>query len=163
MEKITRNWPDKRRGPWRITTHWDDVDGWLECVKVELDSLNPRKVTTSDIRAIPWATVLDEIRKANAEANRLRSRATLDAAAAAMVEVIEGQPPRPEVYGERARDWDKARAASEVAAVYRSGGSKPTKAVQKHFRVSPDVAAKMVQKARRLGLLKPTTPGKSGG
>ena len=51
-----------------------------------------------------------------------------------------------------------------VAEVYRANlASGPTLAVQRHFVVSPRMASGYVQRARRAGLLPPTTPGKKKG
>jgi hypothetical protein len=60
-------------------------------------------------------------------------------------------------------DRDKlVRAAAVYAEAYRHG-QPPTRAVREAFDVSPDVAAKLIQKCRAEGLLAPTERGKAGG
>jgi len=50
---------------------------------------------------------------------------------------------------------------AEVAEVYRAHlNDKPTQAVQRAFNVGPSMAADYVSRARRLGLLPATTPGR---
>jgi transposase len=53
-----------------------------------------------------------------------------------------------------------------VAEVYRDAwarGEPPTRGVADHFTISKSAAAKQVAKAREMGLLPPTSRGKSSG
>lgn len=51
-----------------------------------------------------------------------------------------------------------------VAEIYRANlDHAPTEAVRRHFVVQPRTASEYVQRARRAGLLPPTTPGKKKG
>jgi hypothetical protein len=60
--------------------------------------------------------------------------------------------------------WDEA-ALRSVALVYRAnlGTGSPTKAVAETFDVSPSMAAKLVSRARKAGLLGKTSKGRAGG
>ena len=52
-----------------------------------------------------------------------------------------------------------------LAAVYRAAhkaGGRPRLAVADYFRVSPDIAAKRISRARQRGFLRPTAPGRLG-
>lgn len=60
--------------------------------------------------------------------------------------------------------WDES-ALRSVATIYRAnlGTGAPTKAVAEIFDVSPSMAAKLVGRARKAGLLGETSKGRAGG
>jgi hypothetical protein len=69
--------------------------------------------------------------------------------------------------GPRRRKADDREHFEAVAAVYRAacsrpGRKRPTEAVKEQFSVSHSSATKWVHRARELGLLPPTTPGRVG-
>lgn len=176
-------WPDSEKGPWRMSFEWAIVDGRQEVVGIRLSSLpssdtserlhteaEPVVLTTdwlrrlTDGRAPSFASIVGETKKQLAEdflplwgAMEPHRRAELALRAERLKggRARTGRPPLPRShYQEVALLYEKA---------YRQGSTAPTKYVADQMNVSHSTAANWVAKARKLGLLAPTTRGRPGG
>lgn len=165
---------------WVIDLTWTDDD---ECVGVALRSVRdePPAVTTSLIRTINWATVIDIVQRAR-RADRVKRRAAELEAGHRSLEYGAPNPKVPDFmevwraamapYGEEARDIERAWARmrrgrtpfyppehyERVADLYRrnADSGSPTKAVAEQWTPKPvprSTANKWVAKARELGLI----------
>jgi len=171
-------WPPRGEGgavssrSYLLTLDFADVDGRLECVRVELGwpADEPRQgapvpVTMSALRSVPLGRIIDEALRQHTR--RLRDWAKvlepgqqaellpLVAAAAASLPRAPGRPPsyNSEHFVKVADAYTKARRA----------GESPTKAVASRFHVSYPTAANWVARARAMGFLPPTSPGRAVG
>ena len=153
--------------PYRVVLRFAEAEGRAVCVNVEIGAafregegadFDPEPITTSALRAIPLARLIDLALRTflsrheeldgdtpSSRFNRERKE-TLEAALR-----VKKRPGRPPLYGED--------HYAKVATVYRqnSGGRAPTKAVSEHFQTTKSTAAKWVGRARELGLLEPAT------
>lgn len=158
--------------PWAILTHWAVVAGRFDCVGVELRSFRhpgetdnrlrhlplqhdtTETVSTTLVRGIPWAQVIDDTRDAELSGFQF------------------------DVPEQRDEEWSAERQAwqapgrdtdaryREVARVYSAAfaaGKAPTQAVARRFQLSPAAAANLVKRARQRGFLPPTKPGRASG
>jgi hypothetical protein len=170
-------YPDRERGPFMVAAHWIEQDGRTIPVGVEvwkgvhplpaqgevgeLGSGTLQGLEATDLRQIPLATILSELwdmQKAASEA------------AHALVEETRpgwGDWLEPQNYKGRYRrvSPDDLETFRQVAAVYQEemrspGRKRPTDSVAQHFGVSHSAAAKWVKRARELGLMPGTSPGK---
>ncbi len=158
-----------------MTLHFAYVEGRVECIGVDIRSFRwagetygprklrgtePQAVTTSDLRSLRLAEIIDE--------QRAQLKATLfadtgdrewDETPWASGQMEQWEPKkvgRPPVYG--------PDHFVEVARVYREAYARnrtPTRAVATHFQTTEAAAAKWVARCRELGLLPPTTQGKA--
>lgn len=118
-----------------------------------------REVRQSDLREVQVSAIVEDL------------------VAGFTVRVSEGEPIEPAfidtpAYRDALRRLQRSRAGKatrtispglleRVAEIYRENVSdRPTQAVQRAFAVSPRMASEYVQRARRRGLLPPTSPGK---
>jgi hypothetical protein len=154
-------WPDQK-GPFEITLDFRPLEGRMECVRFEVRLLwwdRPRPVTASLVRSIPLAKLIDRERSTFAPQRWEWPSDPAWAAADRRLWVARkrpkggGRPPKYDVnhYVEVVRIYGEAYARNRTS----------TRAVAAHFRVSETAAAKWVAKARKLGLLLPTTRGKA--
>lgn len=162
-------WPD-RNGPFEITLHWLPIEGRMECAGIDIRSFRrlpgqdqrklygsePQAVTTSVLRSIPLARIIDEHRA------RLRdwpSQSRIGELVPARVRRTMWKPGkrgRPPTYG--------PEHFEEVARVYREAyeiNRTPTRHVARHFKTTESAAAKWVARCRELGLLPKTTRGRA--
>jgi hypothetical protein len=155
-----------------LTFHFLPIAGRMECVGVDVRSFTgpvehprrlagsePRSVTTSDLRSLRFAQLIDEARR---DLGRFQfaelGDPDWDEAPWASGQDEEPKRGRPPAYG--------PDHFVEVAHVYREAfarGRAPTRAVAQQFHVSESTAAKWVARCRRpeLGLLPPTTRGRA--
>lgn len=133
-------------------------------------------VGASDLKALPVAAILARLwehqrRQVEAQVDQAEERLAqgdLSESHRQMWELVREQEATTQFRGERssrARRDDEAHFA-EVAAIYRQAHQNrrpPTKAVAEEFTVSHSTATKWVARARGMGLLGPTKPGKAGG
>jgi hypothetical protein len=171
-------WPDEHIGPWLIQLMWALVKGRREPVGLEIRSCwgqddasppglpaydqSPPVLTTTVLRKLPFATIVADLRRQNAEGD------------IGFYDSLEGQPGFDPAELRRLKSAAAADMAAprretgrlaEVAAVYRRAweeGRPPTEAVARHFTISQSAAAKRVSRARQAGYLPPTTRGRPG-
>ncbi len=148
METVFRYPPPQ--GPWTITFEWAELDERLEVVSVTVAAADgDRPVTTSDLRAIPLASLVNDAR-----------RQTVERMPGDSVDMRKARSGRTRL--------DKTHFEN-VAAVYVNAhktSKSPTKEVAEVFKVSKSTAAKWVGRARHdfdPPLLGPTAKGKAGG
>jgi hypothetical protein len=139
------------------------VDGVPQCREITIWAKDDgREVRTSDLRAIPLETWIEDL--FGLVAARITEEGT-DGSVAAVTEFSEDRA------REAAKVVQRARAAGrrtitrerleEVAEIYRANPARPTEAVSRALGVQHTTAAKYVQRARGGGLLPPTTRGKA--
>lgn len=159
-------WPDRRRGPWLVRIEWGVVDGRIECVGLHLQQVpdTPLKAfNTSVLRSIPLGSLVEEARGRHIRSLRklqaLPAPRELRRRAAEQLESFQA--------GKKGKGGPRLQYGAEhlaqVAEVYLKSANKPTTAVAQHFKVPYSTAAKWVARARRIGVLAPTTKGKAGG
>lgn len=190
LDEFTRDgifWPDQKSGPWYIVARWAPGADRVECVGLEIwKSVYPdlkdghvvargklEPIAGSDLRQLPLGQLLADLwelqrsaaRKSRAHsemeahlAERFGNETWLKQATAAAGEATAFlTQPR-----ERKR-WDDVDHFEKVAAAYRAAVANhqpPTKAVASHMNCSYSSATKWVARARELGLLAETTPGR---
>lgn len=134
-------WPDDD-GPWKVTLDWQVADGRVECMRVEVEALDPtRPVTEGTLRDLK---IGERIRRGRASVTGVAQAAQTAGA-------------RPS--GMRKSTWERLQKAAEVyRSAYRRGEA-PARAVADHFGLSPGGASSLVARARDAGLLPPTSPG----
>lgn len=152
---------------WRVVLRWGDVDGFVECVGVELaHEEEARSLTAAVIRALPFGGLVRQARNARYEASW-----------GPVIESVTGTddeaslPPGVDREAQAWTDRPVRRAAhldddhyEAVARVYSHAsdrGVAPRKAVAETMHVSQPTASRWIGEARRRGLLPPTTPGKA--
>jgi hypothetical protein len=160
----TVNWPDSRRGPWRVTCWWASVDGYARLIGVDVRSFagsdgpdlgeSVETLTASILRRLPLDAVAG--RAFEQGKNQLEPLFV----GPGDVTLLTGTFIPGGKTGRRPLSPDDL---ARVAAVYRAGGTKPTQAVAKAFGITVSAAGKRVARARRAGLLDPTTQGRAGG
>jgi hypothetical protein len=144
------------------------VGGKVECTDVRIEPIDqehPPAVTTEKVlRRIPLARFVDKIRIEDLT-NEMGSLVGIpgpgrlgDLAQEAIRQLSEGQQSKRGRPRTRGKDH-----FAEVARVYVSSPTKPTKAVAEHFDVTSSTAANWVSRARELGLIAPTTRGRASG
>ncbi|MDN4163355.1 hypothetical protein [Nocardioides abyssi] len=165
---------------WTVVVEWGDIDGRREAVGLRLRQASPprRPVTTSTLRRLRVADVVAQARQQEyekhggslvaayreAEAGNRENQHLLEQVSPGLIEDMEreaarfgdGGRGRPREYGE---DHYAAVAAIYVEAL--AAGLPPLQAVARTRHVSRPTAARWVARARALGLLGPTTPGRA--
>jgi hypothetical protein len=151
-------WP-RKSGPFEVTLRFEWVEGRWECVSVHLDAIDaadrkPATITSSLLRKLPLRRFIGQLVTFKAalttEEDGITYRFERDYTA------IGPKGGRPPTHG--------LDHFVEVAQVYREAYGEnrtPTRAVAKHFRVTPSAAAKWVARCRELGLLPKTSRGKA--
>jgi hypothetical protein len=152
-------WGEVEAGSPRVVLRFAEVDGRLVCANVEVgvdfenpDEHDPTPITTGVWRSVNVSRLVDEALLS--AVRTLRAASTFEGAGetaqrrlpqveAALKRKKVGRPPK----------WT-AEELEEVSRVYRehSGGRSPRKAVAKHFHLSDSGAAKVIARARALGL-----------
>ncbi|HUG08898.1 MAG TPA: hypothetical protein VMP13_08400 [Acidimicrobiia bacterium] len=138
------------QGPWVIAFEWAELDDRLEVVSVTVAAADrDRPVTTSDLRAIPFASLINDARRQ-------------------MVERMPGDSLDIRKARSGRTRLDKAHFENVAAAYIKAhkAGRSPTKEIAELFKVSKSTAAKWVGRARHdfdPPLLGPTPKGKAGG
>lgn len=149
-------------GKFTTTAHWHPQEGPAWSVRFEYEEKNGRRfpvgmqigaggktteeLTSRALREIPFATIFEEWLK---QTSRTRATPTVDPKVAGP---LKGGPLPIEVL-------------EKVAELYRSAldrGVPPNKFVAHELGISQSTATKRIVRARREGLLGPTTPGKQG-
>lgn len=156
LPDTTRPWPDNETGPWLLTLHWQVVNGRPEAVGMSLVSASPNwagrngpgmPLRTSLLRQLNLAEIIAE--------QRTTAAATIAGQAAS--------PPVPSVASMRGAT---VRRLSQAADIYRDawrqGRQHPTKEVAARMGVTRKAATQLVFRAREVGLLSPTSPGRAG-
>jgi hypothetical protein len=156
-------WPNRKTGPWRVICTWSNIDGYTRLTEVTIGSSmiqRGRKLTQTPITASTFRNLpLDKV--AGLILRDLRS--TPDSSYVGPPELYDDLLG---TYVEGGRTGRRPLTTTElatVAAIYRDGGSQPTKAVADALNISRSAAAKRVVRAREAGLLEPTTQGRAGG
>jgi len=185
-------WPNPSRGPWFVAGHWALDEGRPVCVGLELwKGVRPEahRVSTfqrvrkgrlegfaaTDLRELPVVRIVASLwswqRKqleaaAEHAARKLSIGDALGEPDRQFWEILARETDSSPFLVKPARNQRRASTDTEhftkVAGVYRATTTAPTKAVAEHFHVSHSTATKWVARARALGLLGPTSPGKSG-
>jgi hypothetical protein len=175
-------WPDPIRGPWVIRFHWAVINGTAECVGLDVRSFrtddadtNPRSLPQGQLQPVT-STLLRQINPGEriAEARQIAAELREDigrqpkkwkaskrtvAAAKTQAKVFRAEPKRgrpplpPSHFEEVARVYSEAMATNK----------KPTRAVQRHFRIGYSTAAAWVRRARDDDFLPPTSAGVATG
>lgn len=166
LPSISLLWPDEDHGPWLIRFRFQLIRGRAECIGVEVTSARPSDVkrwepggrlpevglpvTASLLRELRIASLITEVRETNAKL--LASLGEQEQAAAF------NAPPgmRPETIKRL------QRVANAYQAAWQRGQS-PTKAVARRLKITDAAAAKLVSRARSVGLLPATSPGVAAG
>ncbi len=179
-------WPDSQSGPWFVRAHWADIDGTPACVGVELwKGVQPTEDRTryrairgapqegiggTDLRSIPIGRVLEALwSQQREECTSMLARVAERAAAGGeegTADFLRGFAARISTTSpaQVRRPWADRSHFDAVAQVYREAlrdRRAPTLAVAEHFTVSHSTAAKWARRARELGLLSPTSRGRS--
>jgi len=159
-------WPDPKTGPWRVTCQWANVDGYARLIGVYVRGFdgengpNPGErvetLTATVFRGLPLIELAD---RALAQAKRRQAQFQVGPVVDDGVDIFGSYTPEARTGRPRLTADDLAR----VAATYRAGGTKPTKAVADAEGISVSAAGKRVARAREAGLLEPTTQGRVGG
>lgn len=153
---------------WKGYLGWSEIRGRMECVCVVLYSPNgDTPVTAAVWRQFEFASLVRKYRKNFHDWYQERAAAASDEDRP----LAEWDAKR---WTEAKRKWAEAGRRqrfgpghfADVAQVYEEAwrlDHPPVQAVVKRFRCSPSTASKWVMRARELGLLPPTTPGKARG
>jgi hypothetical protein len=151
-------WPNPKKGPWRITCQWANVDGYARLTGVEITSDSYLTLRATDVRDIPLERVANQALKI-ARDHLSAHNVGPDVPG----HVLGGAPVRKR--GKSGRASLTNTDLEEVATLYRMGGTEPTKYVAQQLGISRSAAAKRIAKARspEVGLLEPTTQGRAGG
>ena len=125
--------------PWPIsaTVEEDVQTGALRCVGLTLGGGESDDITTVGVRSVSVPDVMARVRQ----------------------ELGPPEHPNDARFVGRAYDLGHYR---DVARVYLSADTAPSRAVATHFNITRTAAKKQVARCRTLGLLRPTTPGKAG-
>jgi hypothetical protein len=171
-------WPDKRKGPYLITSQWRLLDERWQMVgfaQTMADEAKPREMTTEDARALR----LPQIRMRAAEELRRQLRAQR-ASLAGVPQVAAATRAAYRRELEKRRRIEEEREAArprrgrppvplaelvQVGRIYMEAfgsGKPPTKTVGERLQISYAAASKRVASCRRLGILGPGEQGKPG-
>lgn len=159
----SRLWPDPENGPWLITFRWQAINGRAECIGIDVTSVRPADasswmgggklpeigipLTTSVLRGVRLSELIAEERESMARVyddffRESETAATYRGAG----QMREGTRRRLERVVEAYREaWQQ--------------GKPPTQTVAKRLNISVSAAAKLVARARQVGMLPPTRPG----
>jgi len=148
--KFTTNaqWRSQGGTAWNVRIEYEDKNGRRFPVGVQIGAggKTTEELTSRALREIPFATIFEEWLKATSNS---RATPTVDPKVAGP---LKGGPLPVEVL-------------EKVAELYRSAldrGAPPNKFVAQELGISQSTATKRIVRARREGLLGPTTPGKRG-
>lgn len=155
-----QEWTASDGSRWIVRTGWAEVGGRAECVNIAIESVDdmPRPITTSLLRSVPFASLI--------EADALEQAG----AGPPAMQAAEGRlfTRGRKVVGPGGSPLPPAEVLAEVAAIYREawGGQgparrNPTQAVAEKLAISRSAAAKRVRRARDAGLLPETTRGRA--
>lgn len=160
-----------KHGGFNLTLYYEWLEGRMECVGMDIrptpkpgaldippkPGTEPEPLTTSRLRAIPLAKLIDKHRPAWTSSI---TTADMDGTIYTQTQDFRSRPrPRggrrpkygPEHYAEVARVYREAYASNRT----------PTLAVARHFKATSSAAAKWVAKCRDDGLLPKTSQGKA--
>jgi hypothetical protein len=127
-------------------------------------SADERDIRQADLRAVQVRALVEDL----VAGLSFPVRAERDGSTTLVITDPDGSPP----YSGALKTMQRARSGkatrtitpellARVAQIYRANvPDRPTLAVQRAFMVSPRMASEYVQRARRAGLLPPTSPGK---
>lgn len=164
---------------WTVVVEWGEIDGRVEAVGMHLRQAAPpqRPVTAVTWRRVKVGQVVARARRQRyeemggglveayraAEAGDEINQHLLEEFAPGTIDEIEREASRPHVRGRgRPPEYDDAHFA-KIARIYSEAveaGLKPLQAVITTQHVSKPTASRWVARARELGMLSPTTPGK---
>ena len=157
-------WPDSKRGPWRITCQWANVDGYARLIGVDVHGFRGSEspehgepvttLTASVLRRLP----LDSV--AGRAFDQIKNEWGPLYVGPGDVTIVTG---RYTPGGKTGRHPLTTDDLAHVAEIYRGGGTKPTKAVAEACGITVSAAGKRVARARKAGLLEMTTQGRAGG
>jgi hypothetical protein len=161
---VDRLWPDEKKGPYYVRIELGIVNGTLDVtsyrVAGDVPTCDPpwtgrttgaqARLSGRDLQKVPVHRIArearDELRSRWAPVIVAQSRSeSARAAANALMATPGPRRGRPALYGPS--HW------REVAVAYRRATRAPVKAVAEHFSVSPSLARKWVERARRDGYL----------
>lgn len=121
----------------------------------------PPPLTASLLREVPFGALIDRAWQSSVRFRRMTARQA--AHTADTLEVLKAQTAARS--GRTGRPPLSPEHLAEVAKVHRESrlqGENPTASVATRFGISYAAASKRVAKARQLGLLERTTPGRAG-
>jgi hypothetical protein len=161
-------WPDPKRGPYRVRCEWANIGGYSRLISVEVKGYlfgdDGPAVTTSGVEPVTSVTAtavrdlpLEHVAHLVWE-KIAKSQAAFYVGPGEDVAIGHHVPG-----GKTGRKPLTTDDLAKVAAIYRAGGAKPTKAVADALGISVSAAAKRVARAREVGLLEPTVQGRAGG
>lgn len=160
-------WPTSS-GPWAIKLGFAAVNGRVECVSVVVEPLahTPSEALTRQVlRMIPLAKLINQVREEpGTDLRRLVGLARwstlgeLKQHGLGLLATTESAPRR----GRHRLDETTIRKATQVYLDPRNGRA-PTAAVARELNIARSTAAKYVRRARDMGLIAPTTPGRVSG
>jgi hypothetical protein len=180
VERVSFPWPDKKTGPLWITIGWCLLDERWECVSLGIDfapGARVRPLQTKSLRSIKMGELLEYA------AGKLRDRRDVFFPPGSQIEVwslgydANGEivrtvtsKPNPEAADDAlpkrpGRPRVPLATLQEVAQVYldaRANNQHPTKAVQEHFGIKRDRAARWVWLCRNNRLLPRKTLDEKG-
>jgi hypothetical protein len=159
-------WPDPKRGPWRVSCEWANVDGYARLIGVNIRGFagdngpapgEPVETLTATVfRSLPLIELADQ---AFAQIKKRQGLFQVGPEVGDSVDITGSHTPG----GKTGRQPLTIDELERVAAIYRGGGTKPTKTVAEALCISVSAAAKRVKRARDAGLLDKTTQGRVGG
>lgn len=139
--------PDPQTGPWQLTLSWVELAGRPECVAMEIRHVAPAEGMPPLGESV--------LRGLNVAARIAADRARL-VAGERVTEVV-----RPS--GMRQETFERLQRVAEIYRAALARGEPPTRAVADELGVAIGTASATVSKARRVGLLPPTSVGVSLG
>jgi hypothetical protein len=160
--------PDAETGPFELTVKWGVVQGAAAVVGLSVDQLDPdapAEITAQTIRRLAFRQLAEQARRRALQARSFHvATAGEDEEARRRAEERLGQVPRRPSKRPKARSNDFYEGVAILySAQLREGNPTPTKAVKDAYGVPSATAANWVRRARELGFLEPTEPGKAGG
>lgn len=166
LHSTLAEWNQKDGTTWHVTLNWHQVQGRMEVVGVELYSPSGQvPITTVVWREFPLASLVNKYRADMHDWYRERAEAgeevPVDGWSAPAWRVAQKKWSE----GGRRQRFGPGHFA-DVAQVYEEAWREhrnPVQAVAQRFHRSNSTASKWVMRARELGFLPPTSPGKARG
>lgn len=166
---------------WRVVVHWGWVEGRLECtgIGVTQDHGGPVPLTAATLRRLKLGDVVRRARQKRydeeggsllaayraAEAGDQENQHLLEVVSPSLIESVAQsvepfvvrRPGRPKEY-----DDEHYRSVAHIYSEALAAGLPPLQAVVRKWHASQATASRWVARARELGMLPKTTPGKVG-
>ena len=154
--------------PWEVELRWSDVDGYAECVGLQIAPKEDGHVLrAATVRALPFGKLVRDARRARYEEH---GGSFVEALTGTGRELEIGDTATPvepwKSQAQRRRPQLDDGHYADVARIYSNAvarGAAPRKAVAASMHASDPTAARWISEARNRGLLPPTVPGKARG